>query len=305
MTVALTPFAPEELDAPDGITLVRFSGAAEDLPADDVLADVEAWVIPYALSFPLGELAARMPRLRVIQAQSAGTDGIAAQVPAGVTLCNARGVHDAATAELGVGLMISALRGIPEFVRAQENAEWLPYRWWTALADRTVMILGYGSIGQALERRLAGFEVDVVRVAGHARDGVHASSELPELLPTVDVVVVLTPLTDATRHLVDADFLAALKDGALLVNLARGPVVDTEALLAELARGRLRAALDVTDPEPLPADHPLWRAPNTLITPHVAGGTSAMRPRVVALVRDQLRRLAAGEELINQVPPSR
>ncbi|MBW9208344.1 2-hydroxyacid dehydrogenase [Mumia sp. zg.B53] len=301
MTVVVTPFGADELSAPEGLTVVPFSGDASNLPPDDVLAEAEMWVLPYDLSFSVGEIAARMPRLRVIQAQSAGTDGIAAQIPDGVTLCNARGVHDAATAELGVGAIIASLRGIPAFVRAQDEQHWLPYRWWDSLADKTVMIVGYGSIGHALERRLAGFEVEIVRVAGHAREGVHASSELSELLPTADVVVVLTPLTDATRHLVDAEFLAAMRDGALLVNLARGPVVDTEALLAQLEDGRLRAALDVTDPEPLPADHPLWKAPNLLLTPHVAGGTSAMRPRILALVRDQLQRFAAGEDLLNQV----
>ncbi|WP_370614991.1 2-hydroxyacid dehydrogenase [Mumia sp. Pv 4-285] len=301
MTVVLAPFSSDELAAPDGLTVVPFSGAADDLPSDAVLAQVEMWVIPYALEFPLGELAVRMPRLRVIQAQSAGTDGIVAHIPDGVVLCNARGVHDASTAELGVGLIIASLRGIPTFVRAQDEGRWAAWQWWPALADRTVMILGYGSIGEALERRLAGFETTIVRVASRARDGVHAVDELPELLPQVDVVVVLTPLTDATRHLVGKDFLAAMKDDALLVNLARGPVVDTDALLAELGTGRLRAALDVTDPEPLPDDHPLFSAPNALITPHVAGGTSAMRPRVVALVRDQLRRFAAGEDLVNRV----
>ncbi|KAA1420396.1 2-hydroxyacid dehydrogenase [Mumia zhuanghuii] len=301
MTVVLAPFAADELTPPDGLTVVRFSGSAEDLPPDEVLEQVELWVLPYSLAFPLGELAARMPRLRVIQAQSAGTDGIVAQVPDGVVLCNARGVHDAATAELGVGLIIASLRGIPSFVRAQDEGRWAAWQWWPALADRRVMILGYGSIGEALERRLAGFETEIVRVASRPRDGVHGVAELPDLLPEVDVVVVLTPLTDATRHLVGTDFLAAMKDHALLVNLARGPVVDTAALLVELQSGRLRAALDVTDPEPLPDGHPLFSAPNTLITPHVAGGTSAMRPRVVALVRDQLRRFVAGEDLANRV----
>lgn len=301
MTVVLTPFRPEELAAPSGVTLVRFSGAPDDLPRDEVLAEAEMWVLPYGLSLHVDDVAGKMPRLRFIQAQSAGTDGIAGQVPDGVTLCNARGVHDAATAEMGVCLILASLRGIPTFVRAQDEGRWLPYRLWDALADKTVMIVGYGSIGRALESRLAGFEVDVVRVAGHAREGVYASTDLPHLLPEADVVVILMPLTEATRHLVDAGFLAAMKDGALLVNLARGPVVDTDALLAELESGRVRAALDVSDPEPLPDGHPLWSAPNVLISPHVAGGTTAMRPRILALVQAQIDHLAKGEQLINQV----
>ena len=302
MPLVLSPFPSDAFEVPPGVDLVSYSGALTDLPADDVLADVTMWVLSYDLSADLRPALARMPRLEVVQAQSAGTDGIVAQIPDGVTLCNARGVHDAATAELGVGLILASLRGIPAFVRAQEEQRWLAYRWWDALADKTVMIVGYGSIGAALERRLAGFEVEVVRVARTARDGIHATSELPELLPHADVVVLLTPLTDRTRHLADAQFLAAMKDGALLVNLARGPVVDTDAVLAETETGRLRAALDVTDPEPLPDGHPLWSAPGVLISPHVAGGTTAMRPRVLSLVREQVRRVAAGEELLNQVP---
>lgn len=302
MPLVLSPFAPDAFEVPPGVDLVSYSGATADLPSDDVLADVTMWVLPYDLSADLRSTVSRMPRLEVIQAQSAGTDGIVAQIPDGVRLCNARGVHDAATAELGVGLILASLRGIPAFVRAQDEQRWLAYRWWDALADKTVMIVGYGSIGEALERRLAGFEVDVVRVARRARDGVHATSELPDLLPHADVVVLLTPLTDQTRHLADAGFLAAMKDGAFLVNLARGPVVDSDALLAEVETGRLRAALDVTDPEPLPPGHPLWSAPGVLISPHVAGGTTAMRPRMLALVQEQVRRLAAGEELANEVP---
>ena len=170
-----------------------------------------------------------------------------------------------------------------------------------ALADKTVLILGYGSIGSAIERRLAGFEVEVLRVARTARDGVHAFSEIDTLLPQADVVIAIVPATDETRGMIDAGFLARMKDGALLVNVARGVVVRTEALIAECASGRLRAALDVTDPEPLPADHPLWQTPNVLITPHVGGASTAFLPRALRLIDTQLRRFAAGEELENVV----
>jgi phosphoglycerate dehydrogenase-like enzyme len=192
-------------------------------------------------------------------------------------------------------------------VKNQERGEW-PTAYTElddSLADRTVLILGYGSIGEALERRLNVFECDVIRVARRARAGVHPISELPELLPRADVVVLLTPATEETRGMVDAKFLARLKDGALLVNVARGVVVDTDALLAELSTGRIRAALDVTDPEPLPAGHPLWTAPNVLINPHRGGASTAFAPRVARLVRAQLERYVRGEPLINVVagPP--
>ncbi len=166
-------------------------------------------------------------------------------------------------------------------------------------ADRRVLVVGYGAIGAAIEARLRAFECEVVRVARTARDGVHAIAELPELLPTADVVILIVPLTSETRGLVDAGFLAAMKQDALLVNLARGAVVVTDDLLAALHDGRVRAALDVTDPEPLPADHPLWDAPGVLISPHAGGASTAMWPRAHRLVREQLARFVAGEPLVN------
>ena len=162
-----------------------------------------------------------------------------------------------------------------------------------------MLIVGYGAIGEAIERRLLPFEVEVVRVARSARDGVHGIDELPALLPDADVVVLVVPLTDATRGLVDAGFLARMKDGALLVNVARGAVVVTDDLVAALHSGRITAATDVTEVEPLPSDHPLWRAPGLLISPHVGGASSAMWPRAYRLVRDQLQRYADGAPLVN------
>ena len=162
-----------------------------------------------------------------------------------------------------------------------------------------MLIVGYGQIGEAIEARVLPFEAEVTRVARSARDGVHAIGELPDLLPHADVVVLIVPGTDETTGLFDAAMLARIKDGALLVNVSRGAVVDTDALLAELESGRIRAALDVVDPEPLPADHPLWRAPNLLLVPHVGGASSAMEPRAHELVREQLHRFAAGEPLAN------
>jgi phosphoglycerate dehydrogenase-like enzyme len=219
-------------------------------------------------------------------------------VPEGVLLCNGRGIHDTSTAELALTLTLAALRGLPGHVRSQEAHTWRP-RWGQSLADKQVLIVGYGQIGEAIEARVRPFEADVVRVARSARDGVHGIAELPDLLPQADVVVLIVPGTAETTRLFDADALARMKDGALLVNVSRGPVVDTDALVAELSSGRIGAALDVVDPEPLPEDHPLWGVPNLLLTPHVGGASSAMWPRAHRLVREQLARFAAGEPLAN------
>jgi phosphoglycerate dehydrogenase-like enzyme len=181
-------------------------------------------------------------------------------------------------------------------VHGRDRQDWR-FGWYDALADRTVLLVGHGGIGRAIDKRLAGFEVDVLRVARTAREGVAEMADLPDLLPRADVVVVCVPLTDDTRGLVDAEFLGRMRDGALLVNVSRGPVVDTDALLAELGAGRLRAALDVTDPEPPPPGHPLWTVPGLLMSPHVGGSSSAFRPRVEKVIVDQVRRYAAGEPL--------
>jgi phosphoglycerate dehydrogenase-like enzyme len=300
---------PQEIDGlPDAFDYLYWDGAGE-YPADP--ADARFYVLPYmkgpAVSTrPLAE----MTGLRVAQALSAGVDDLLphlAKAPAGAVLCNARGLHDASTAELAVTLILASLRGIPRFVRGQDSERWYS-GFYPALADRRVLIVGYGSIGAAVEDRLVPFECEVLRIARSARQAergpVHPMSELPRLLPTADVVVLATPLTEQTRGLAGAEFLAAMKDGALLVNIARGPVLDTKALLAEAESGRLTAALDVTDPEPLPAGHPLWHAPGVLISPHVGGSTSAFRPRAERLIRSQLERFAAGEELVNVVATS-
>ncbi|MFJ8693517.1 2-hydroxyacid dehydrogenase [Streptomyces roseolilacinus] len=285
----------------------RFWDGGADLPADP--ADCAFYVVPYmkGTEVAVRPLAA-MTSLRVVQTLSAGVDHVTpglSDVPSGVALCNARGVHEASTAELALALVLASLRGIPGFVRGQDREEWRA-GFFPALADKSVLIVGYGSIGAAVEDRLAPFEcARITRVARSARTTargpVHALTDLRALLPGADVVIVSTPLTEDTHHLVDADFLSRMKDGALLVNVARGPVVDTKALLAEVEGGRVTAALDVTDPEPLPAGHPLWHAPGVLISPHVGGSTSAFMPRAKRLIAEQLTRFAAGEPLRNVV----
>jgi phosphoglycerate dehydrogenase-like enzyme len=269
--------------------------------------EIEVVVPPYIGSRePLARLAA-LPSLRAVQLLTAGYDDVLPLVPPGVVLANAGGVHDASTAELAVGLMLATLRGFPQMVRGQDQSRWVPVGGRPALADKRVLVLGYGSIGRAVARRLTGFEVSLTAVASRARDGddlvdrVHGIEELHDLLPHSDVVVVIVPLSEATTGLVDREFLAAMPDGALLVNVARGKVVDTDALVEATATGRIMAALDVTDPEPLPDGHPLWRCPGVFITPHVGGDTSAFTPRAVRLVRQQLTAFVAGEPLRNVV----
>ncbi|KUF14951.1 2-hydroxyacid dehydrogenase [Streptomyces silvensis] len=294
-------------DASESGLTYRFWNGDEEYPADP--ADCVFYGVPYMID---PEICVRplpsMTSLRVVQTQTAGVDHVLAAVEGlapGVRLCNARGVHEASTAELALTLTLASLRGIPRFVEGQRVQEWRQ-GFYPALADKSVLIVGHGAIGSAIEDRLAGFEC--ARVARVARSGrtterglVHPLAELPRLLSESDVVILSTPLTEATRGLVSADFLGHMKDGALLVNVARGPVVDTKALLAELETGRITAALDVTDPEPLPPGHPLWQAPGVLISPHVGGPTSAFAPRTRRLLAAQVNRYAAGEPLANVV----
>ncbi|HEY7042868.1 MAG TPA: 2-hydroxyacid dehydrogenase [Nocardioidaceae bacterium] len=295
------PFPAEELDLPSSVTAhfeIEYADATEHWP--DTAGECEFYVPSYRFNRRVVEVMEDMPSLRVVQTLTAGVDHLLPYVPDGVTVCNAAGVHDAATSELAVGLIIGAQRRLAELVRAQDRHIW-DQQMAGALADRHVLVIGAGNIGRAIERRLAGFECSVTLVGRTARHGVRAVAELPGLLPDADVVVLIIPITDETRGLVDREFLAPMKDGALLVNVARGPIVVTDDLLAEVSTGRLRAALDVTDPEPLPPDHPLWDASGVVITPHVGGASDAMWPRSYRLVGQQLSRLAAGEPLLNQV----
>lgn len=304
MALAWLPYAdPAEADRrlggiPSGIEVECYR--ADGAPMPDSIAEVEFYVLPYMKGAEVLERSGEMSSLKVIQTLTAGVENFLPYVPDGVLLCNAAGVHDASTAELAVALMLASGRHLDDFARAQPEGRWAPI-FGRALADQRVLIVGYGNIGPAIERRLAGFEVSsVTRVARRSRPGppvVHAIDDLDRLLPEADVVVVIAPHTPETEDLISAPQLALMPDGALLVNVARGRLVDTDALVAETGSGRLRAALDVTEPEPLPPDHPLWRTPGVLISPHVGGASSAFFPRADRLVAAQLGRFAAGEEL--------
>lgn len=240
----------------------------------------------------------------LVQSQSIGYDGVAEFLPAGRVFANAAGVHETSTAELALALILASQRELPRLLQNQREGRW-ETRPTASLADRRVLIVGYGGVGKAIEDRLLPFETTVTRVASKARTDerghVHGIDELPSLLPEHDIVIVGVPLSDATRHLINDAFLGAMPDGALLVNVARGPVADTEALVRHTAAGRIRAALDVTDPEPLPQDHPLWGIPGVIISPHVGGASSAMRPRMGKLVQRQIELMLAGEPPVNVV----
>jgi phosphoglycerate dehydrogenase-like enzyme len=276
------------------------TGDVGDVTVPDSVAEVEFYV-PSFFPSPAGvAVLGKMPRLKVVQTLTAGVDWLRPQLPPGVALCNARGAHDASTAEWAVTAMLGALREFPAFSRAQSEGRWA-YQGTDQLAGKNVLIVGYGSIGAAVERRLAGFEVTVTRVARRPRPGVAGLAELAGLVPAADVVALLVPATPETAGMADAAFLARMKDGALLVNAARGTVVDTAALTAEVASGRLRAALDVTDPEPLPPGHPLWSLSGVFITPHVAASTPVSRQRAALLVREQAEAYGRGEPLRNVI----
>jgi phosphoglycerate dehydrogenase-like enzyme len=240
--------------------------------------------------------AAKMSNLSILQMLNAGYDDALAYLRPGLTLCNARGVHDASTAELAVGLAIASRRGFGEFIREQVAGTW-NHRRFPSLSDSKVGIIGFGSIGKEVARKLAGFDVTITAFTQSGRDETVKIDDLDTHLPHLDIVILILPLSDSSRHMFNAERLAAMKDGALIVNVARGPIIDTDALIKELSAKRIFAALDVTDPEPLPEGHPLWKAPNLIVVPHVGGNSAAFEPRGRALIESQLKLLAAGKPL--------
>jgi phosphoglycerate dehydrogenase-like enzyme len=287
---------------PDGLELDYYRAEGDALPG--TIGEVAFYVLPYMKGTAVLDKVADMPQLEVVQALTAGYEDILPLLPDWVTLCNAAGLHDTSTAELAVALALASGRHLDLFARNQVSGSW-DLRPGRSLADQRVLIVGHGHIGAAIEARLQGFEVaSITRVSRRGRPGpppVHSIDDLPALLPGADVVFVTAPHTPQTEGMFGSRELGLLPDGALLVNVARGKLVDTAALLAELSAGRIRAALDVTDPEPLPADHPLWRAPGVLISPHVGGASSAFAPRADRLIAEQLARFAAGQQLANVV----
>jgi phosphoglycerate dehydrogenase-like enzyme len=285
-------------DLPPQVTLLRWDGVGEPPGGSE---HVRFWT-PMMLAPPdmLAKALPRLPSLEIVQLISAGADAYVGKLPPGVLLCDGRGVHGASTAEWVLTGLLAAIRELPRLALAQAEGRW-DYRMTGELAGRRALVIGAGDVGEQVARRLAACDVEVTMVARSARAGVAGVSDLPDLLPRHDIAVLVVPLTDQTRGMVDAKFLARMPDGAILVNGARGPVVVTDALTEELASGRLRAVIDVTDPEPLPPDHPLWTVPGLLLTPHVAASVTGFPTRAMRLVRRQLDRWLAGEPLENVV----
>jgi phosphoglycerate dehydrogenase-like enzyme len=289
-------------EARDRLEIAEIPGRALDDPR---LGEVRALIPPLVRNqadqdYDLRTLLKAAPRLEFVQSLTAGVDWIVADMPAGVVLCSVRGAYDEMMAELLLAGILAAYKEFGHYYAAQARGSWEP-RQIRVLSGSQVLFVGYGSIAASLERYLAPFGVEVRRVARTARPGVAPIGDLAALLPEADVVIVLTPLTEATRGLVDEKFLNAMKPGALLVNGARGLVADTEAIRAAADGGRIRAFLDVTDPEPLPDGHPLWSTPGVFITPHIGSLVADNRDRAFAVVRANLVRWTLDEPLVNVV----
>jgi phosphoglycerate dehydrogenase-like enzyme len=265
-------------------------------------SSAEVLIVPPAARTADRLLAAmrELPKLRLVQTLSAGVELWEGKLPDGVLLSNARGAHGGSTAELAATGLLAVYRQVPQFLANQAGHKWDQHPTET-LDGKRVLVLGAGDLAQSLRSQLEPFGATVTLVGRSARAGVRSFDEVPELLGGHDAVVLMVPYNDQTHQLADAGFLARMPDQAVLVNVARGPVVDTDALVAELTAGRLRAVLDVTDPEPLPADHPLWDAPGVLIFPHVGGNTTGMTDRAWRVAAEQIGAFAAGQDPPNLV----
>lgn len=296
-TVLVPHEAGVDLLADPDLTVLPYDPEA-GLPG--AAADADVFVPPFLSTRDVVALTEEMPKLQLVSLLTAGADAWIGRLRDGVVLTDCRGAHGGATAEWVVAALLSVYRHLPRFTLAQDRGEW-DYHVTEELAGKRVLVVGAGDVADHIVARLTPFDVETALVGRRARDGVHGIDEVHDLLPSFDACVVVVPLTEATTKLVDARFLAAMPDGAVLVNGARGPVADTDALTAELLSGRLRAAVDVTDPEPLPAGHPLWEAPGLLLTPHVGGSVPGGPERAYRIVGEQIRAFRAGEKPSNLV----
>jgi phosphoglycerate dehydrogenase-like enzyme len=285
--------AEDSLRSVAGLDIVTYN--PNELKLNDRQREAEIFMPPFRGSHRPIPLLGQLSKLRMVQLLSAGVDEWLDHVPTHITLASARGAHGRPISEWVISAILTQLRQWPALVRFQDSGTWA-HRMFDAdtLAGKRVLIVGAGAIGMAVAQKLAAFDATYTLVAGGARDGVHATDELPSLIGGHDIVVLATPLTEATRGLVDKDFLAAMDDGAMLVNVGRGQVVDTGALVAELQSGRLRAALDVTDPEPLPKDHPLWACTGLIVSPHSARTVPGTNLLCYAVAAEQIKTFVAG-----------
>jgi phosphoglycerate dehydrogenase-like enzyme len=303
--VTITVLVPDEegveaLSGIDGVRALAYDATDPGKPLPSGAAEAAVLVPGFLVETDPAAYVSQLPNLRLIQLTTAGAEKWIGHVPGHVMLSIARGAHGGSTAEWALGALIAVYRELIPFQRLRERHVWDRHATDT-LQDKRVLVLGAGDLGQRMRRRLVASDAVVTLVGTRAREGVHGLDELPVLLGEHDAVVLMVPLTDATTGLVDAEFLARMPDGAVLVNAARGKVVDTGALFAELTAGRLRAALDVTDPEPLPPDHPLWTVAGLLLTPHVAGSVYDYSRRAYAVVAAEVARYAAGGKPQNLV----
>ena len=286
-----------DLTLPAGMTHLETDGF---VPTASQFDEIEFYVPSYMGGLKTIEIIPRMKNLKVVHYNQAGYEDILPHSPQGVILCNGTGVHDVSTSELAVGLTIASRRGFAEFMDNQKQGMWKRTTK-PALADSHVGIVGYGHIGKRIATLLEMFETQVTAFTRSGSDGSVKIAEFDDYLPKLDVIILILPLTAESKNFMNAERIKKMKDGATLVNVARGAIVDTDALVAELHTGRITAGLDVTDPEPLPEGHPLWSAPNVIISPHVGGDSGAFQPRARAMVSQQLQLLSENKPLLNQI----
>jgi len=287
----------DDLSVPNGIK--KLSPSNFSLETDD-LSQITFYVPQYMGGRKALEYVRKMPNLKYLQVPNAGFDDALEFLNPGVVLCNARGVHDSSTAELAVALALASRRGFYDFAIAQAKGEWAHKRY-PSFNDSKIGIIGAGSIANTLKSYLEPYDLEILMFSRSGQNGSIAISQLDSHLPKLDFVFIVIPLNDESRNLFDAKKLSLMKDGAVIVNVGRGPIINTEALLKELNSGRIYAGLDVTDPEPLPPDHPLWKAKNLILSPHVGGNSTAFESRGKKLIESQLKLLSTGQELNNIV----
>ncbi len=287
----------EDIETPAGVVALN----PTNYPLDESdLSQITFYVAPYMGGRKALEYTASMPNLKILQVPNAGFDDALEFLRPGMILCNARGVHDASTAELAMALAISSRRGFYDFARAQQAGKWEPKRY-ESFNDSKIGIIGAGSIAHTLADYLAPFDVEISFFSRSGSDGSIKISELDSYLPQLDIIFLVLPLNAESKHLINSERLKKMKDGAVLINVGRGPIVDTDALVTELNSGRIFAGLDVTDPEPLPEGHPLWSAKNLILSPHVGGNSTAFGSRAKKLIERQMDLISRGEEPENIV----
>jgi phosphoglycerate dehydrogenase-like enzyme len=286
-----------DLDLPSRYEVI--SRSIEELKSSE-LNEIDIYIPKYMGGAAALSPISQMSNLKIVQLLMAGYEDAIPYLRPGIRLFNARGVHDFSTAELTIALLLNHYTGVKKYLRNMDDALWQAGQR-DSIYGKRIAVVGAGSVGKKIGDFLTAFDVALTFFAQTSRAGVRGISELPNLISEFDAVIVIVPLTNSTRHLVNADLLGRMRDGALLVNVARGPVVDTEALLVELRTGRISAALDVTDPEPLPSESELWRMPNVTITPHVGGNSSAFEPQARAFLKAQFTALDKGSAMANEI----